>query len=274
MLLASGLGLPESPRWRDGRLVFSDVWAQRLVAVDDDGNQALLADLPDRPSGLGWLPDGRLLVVLMRQRRLVAWADGIVDAVIDLAAASADLLNELIVHPAGHVYVGDFRFPDDDGPRTSGLLRVDVDTRTATRVATGLYAPNGMAITPDGGTLIVAETGARRLTAFTVRDDGSLADQRLWAPLDFAPDGICMTDGGAVWVASPQAPSACRLIAPGGAVMETLNSDDGQAAFACVLGGTDRQTLYRCEAPYPTTPDDRRGRVVASRSTSTGAGWP
>lgn len=269
MPLVSGLGLPESPRWRDGWLYVSDVWGQKVIRVADDGRLDVLAELPDRPSGLGFLPDGRLLIVLMRDRRILVWDDGDLGDYADLSAIAGDMLNELIVHPDGHVYVGDFRFPKDGVQQQSGLILVGHG-----RVANGMFAPNGMAITPDGRTLIVAESAANRLTAFSIAADGTVSDRRSWALLDFPPDGICLTDDGDVWVASPHAPAGCRRIAHGGALIETLPSDDGQAAFACVLGGEDRRTLYRCEAPYPTKAHDRQGRVTAMKVSTPGAGLP
>lgn len=279
-LLLDGLGLPESPRWRDGRLVFSDVWCGEVVALDLQGRRTTLATVPQRPSGLGWLPDGRLLVVSMLDRQLlVQEADGSLRVAADLSPCAGELANDMVVDAHGRAYIGGFLAGAGDTPAArrdsapgANLMLVDFSAGGApvtSVAATGLRIPNGMAITPDGATLIVAETSAQRLTAFSIAADGTLCARRTWATLDCYPDGICLDADGCVWVAS-NTPPGFQRVAEGGAVHARVDSGDS-AGFACMLAG---DTLFLLEAPYPTTITARAGRIRTVRAPCDGAGLP
>ena len=283
-LLLGGLGLPESPRWADGRLFFSDVWCGEVVALDLAGQRETIARVPNRPSGLGWLPDGRLLVVSMLDRQLlVLEADGQLRLAADLRPYAGELANDMLVDRHGRAYVGGFvagagsnNTERRDNAPGANLLLVDFSQDSAAPVisvaATDLRIPNGLAISADGATLLVAETAAKRLTAFTIAADGALSARRTWADLELYPDGICLDAGGCAWVAS-NTPPCFQRVAEGGAVLRRIDTGD-IAGFACVLGGTARDTLFLLEAPYPSANTDRAGRIRVLRADVAGAGLP
>jgi sugar lactone lactonase YvrE len=270
-VLLDGLALPEGPRWRQDRLVFSDMLAGEVVAVDMTGTRETIAAVPNRPSGLGWLPDGRMLVVSMLDRRLLIQMDGGLREAADLSPVTTDRCNDMVVDRQGRAYVGDYPVPPGATAAErhanaipSNLVLVDFGAGAVARpriVADGLYVPNGAVITPDGGTLIVAETGRNRLTAFTIAADGSLTGRRVWAELTIAPDGICLDMEGCIWVATPYAPSVVQRIAPGGRILAQVAPGSGLAAFACALGGPARRTLFTLEAAFPPAPERKLGRV-------------
>jgi sugar lactone lactonase YvrE len=243
-LLIEGLAFAEAPRWHAGELWFSDFYLQQVLRVDTQGHVRVVAQVPQQPSGLGWLPDGRLLVVSMLDRKLLRLdADGPV-TVADLSAHTTGPCNDMVVDALGRAYVGNFGFDlfaDPPQRRPASLVRVDPDG-IAWVVADGLEFPNGAVITPDGGTLIIGETLARRLTAFRIAPDGSLHARRVWAELDqVAPDGICLDAEGAVWVASPRTHEFVR-VREGGQVTQRIASD--RQAIACALGGADGRRLF------------------------------
>lgn len=265
--LLSGLGLPEGPRWREGRLWFSDMHTREVVSADPSGaDRRTEAVVEHQPSGLGWLPDGRLLVVSMTDRRVLRReADGRLVEHADLSALAPFHCNDAVVDRHGRMYVGNFGFDITAGAprRTTTLVAVEPDG-TARVVADDLAFPNGTVITPDGRTLIVAESTARRLTAFDVADDGGLTDRRVWAhlPKGASPDGICLDAAGTVWSACPRTGRVLRL-AEGGEVLDERRLAEGDGAYACTLGGT---TLYVCAAPAMQGGAGgaaRRGSVVA-----------
>ncbi len=217
-VLLEGLAFPEGPRWHDGRLWFSDMHSFVVVAVDEDGNREDRARVPNCPSGLGWLPDGRLLVVSMTDRRILRQeADGSLTELADLSSLAPYHCNDMIVDREGRAYVGNFGFDLAGGaqPVLTNLILVtpDGDARV---VAEDLLFPNGMVITPDARTLVVGETFGAKLTAFDIALDGSLSNRRVWASLSNAvPDGICLDTAGGIWVASPTSGEVLRVVEGG-----------------------------------------------------------
>ncbi len=201
--LASGFRFTEGPRWHDGRLWFSDMHDHKVWALGLDGTKELICNVPQEPSGLGWLPDGRLLVVSMKDRRLMRLDPEGLNVSADLSGHTDHLINDMVVDGLGRAYVGNFGFDlhADEKPATTCLVLALPDGTTRV-VAEDLLFPNGTVITPDGKTLIVGETFGARLTAFAIADDGSLHDRRVWAQMEgTVPDGICLDAEGAVWVA-------------------------------------------------------------------------
>ena len=274
-VLLDGLTFPEGPRWRDGRLWFSDFYSHRVLAVDLGGRVETIAHVPKRPSGLGWRA-GRLLIVSMLDRCLFELDDDGLRVVADLSALATGPCNDMVVDTAGRAYVGNFGFDRHAGeaPRTTSLIRVDADGR-ASRAADELMFPNGMVITPDGGTLVVAETYAHRLTAFDRRADGSLANRRLFARLDGCfPDGICLDAEGAVWVTDARGHGVSRVF-EGGRVERVIALGD-RSAFACMLGGPDRRTLFLCTSTGsgPAMAEKTDGRIEIVPVDVPGAGLP
>ena len=285
-ILATGLYFGEGPRWRDGRLWFSDFYDRAVKSMDPSGSIRTELVIDDRPSGLGWLPDGRLLVVSMERRQLLRVDAEGVKVHADLSAVASYLANDMVVDAQGRAYVGNFGFALDEALKERGvegvlashptarLARVDPDG-SVHEAAADLHFPNGCVITPDGGTLIVAETLAMRLTAFDVARDGTLSNRRVWATLGMrAPDGICLDADGHVWVANAIAPE-CVLVARGGAIVATVETD--QPCFACMLGGPDRRRLYMLTAPSSLAEiasTARQGHVLEAEVTTRGAGRP
>ncbi|WP_420473883.1 SMP-30/gluconolactonase/LRE family protein [Noviherbaspirillum sp. ST9] len=276
ILIAEGLAFPEAPRWHDGALWFSDFYTHKVHRIADDGVLETVAEVPGQPSGLGWLPDGRLLVVSMEERRVLRMEDGQLVTHAKLDAFTSALCNDMVVDRRGRAYVGNFGFDmlNREAPRPTVLVMVEPDGR-ARVVADNLLFPNGCVITPDGSTLIVAETFGKRLTAFDIAPDGTLGGRRQWADLSEAsPDGICLDNEGAVWVASPPTSEFLR-VHEGGQVSERI-AVEGQA-IACALGGADRRTLYMVTGKVSKAPRalaERNGRLLARRVECSGAGLP
>ena len=242
-ILVDGLAFAEGPRWRDGRLFFSDMHRDRVMAVDPDGRLEEIARVEGQPSGLGWDPEGRLLVVSMTDRRLLRLDPGGLSEVADLSGLASHHCNDMVVDAQGRAYVGHFGYDMLGGgpPAPASLILVRPDGE-ASVAAEDMQFPNGVVITPDGGTLIVGESMGARLTAFDVAADGSLSNRRVWAALDGAvPDGICLDAEGAVWVASPVSSEVLR-VAEGGEVLARVATE--RMAIACMLGGEDRRTLF------------------------------
>jgi sugar lactone lactonase YvrE len=255
----------ECPRWHDGRWWVSDFYRHAVFTYDADGREQRVLEVEGQPSGLGWLPDSDLLVVSMKDRRVLRRsADGTVTVHADVSALTSGHLNDMIVDRQGYAYAGNFGFDLMGGgdPAPAGLVRVDPDGSASVAVE-DLWFPNGMVITDDG-TLIVAETFAARFTAFTIQPDGTLTDRRVWAqvqpapePADtpamlgavtFGPDGCALDAEGHIWAANALAGVLCR-VAPGGRIVEEVAMPDGLGVFACGLGGEDGRTLIACAAP-------------------------
>jgi sugar lactone lactonase YvrE len=254
----------EGPRWHDGRWFVSDFYDHAVYSVGEDGRSQEVMRVEQQPSGLGWLPDGSLLVVSMRDHTLLRRSpDGSVSVHADLSEHCGGHLNDLVVDAAGRAYVGNFGFDLMAGadPRYAKLVRVDPDG-SVTVAAEELMFPNGSAI--DGDTLIVAETMGGRLSGFTIAPDGSLTDRRVWAQLSptpemgplgemlagggIAPDGIALDAEGHVWAADAMG-GPVRRVAPGGEIAEEIHPPEGMGCFACALGGPDGRTLLLCSAP-------------------------
>lgn len=275
-ILVEGLTFPEAPRWRDGKLWFSDFYSRRVLTADGAGRLETVVEVPQRPSGLGFTLDGALLVVSMLDRRLLRLDAGRLREVADLSALATGPCNDMVVDARGRAYVGNFGYDRHRGEpqRTTCLARVDPDG-TVTRAADDLMFPNGAVITPDGRTLIVGETFAARLTAFDVGVDGTLSKRRLFAAIDGCfPDGICLDAEGAVWVADPRGNRVVRVL-EGGRVAQTISTDP-RGSYACMLGGADRRTLYVCtnSGSGPAMAEKTDGRIEAIAVDVPGAGLP
>lgn len=278
-LLLDGLRFPEGPRWHADRLWFSDMHDGEVRAVGLDGRVETIVAVPHEPSGLGWLPDGRLLVVSMHDRRLLRLDPGGLVEVADLTPFATWHCNDMVVDARGRAYVGNFGFDlHAREPRAAvmpaDLVLVHPDGR-AEVAAKDLLFPNGSAITPDGRTLIVGESFAARLSAFDVADDGRLANRRVWAQLEggAVPDGICLDAEGAVWIASPTTNEFLR-VREGGAVAARVAVD--RSAIACMLGGPARRTLFLCTSKHhdPADTGAREARISCVDVEVPGAGWP
>lgn len=233
-VFATGIGMGESPRWHDGRFWMCDWLAGEVLAFDSAGARETVARVDGLPFSIDWLADGRMLITTR---------DGVVVGPgLEPYGATGRAWNELVVDPGGRAYVNmPGSMPHE--PSQPGVVGVVTPTGASRIVADDVWFPNGMAVVPDGSTLILAESHAQRLTAFTIADNGDLVDRRVWADLGSgtAPDGICVDHEGAVWYAD--VPNRrCVRVAEGGAVLQTVNADRG--CFACMLGGDDGRTLF------------------------------
>lgn len=240
--VADGLAFPEGPRWHAGELWCSDMLGGRVLRIARDGTVHTVLELA-QPSGLGWLPDGRLLVVSMTDKRVLRVDTSGVTVHAELASLAPQSCNDMVVDRQGRAYVGNFGFdlPRGAAPAPTCVMRVDPDGRACV-AADGLLFPNGSVITPDGRTLIVGETFGARLTAFSIADDGALHARRTWATLPGkSPDGICLDAEGGVWVASPPTREVLRVI-EGGTVTHRVAT--AAQAIACMLGGDDGRDLF------------------------------
>jgi sugar lactone lactonase YvrE len=276
-IVADGFHFLEGPRWRAGRLWVSDMHGDRVVAVTPEGAVEEIARVPTQPSGLGWLPDGRLLVVSMTDRRLLRLEGGRLVVHADLSSLATFHCNEMVVDADGRAYVGNFGYDyEAHAPVTPAVLALVHPDGRVEPAADDLMFPNGMVITPDHATLIVAETFAHRLTAFTIAAGGRLEGRRTWALLgeQVFPDGICLDAENAIWVASPLTNEAIR-VREGGAVTERVSAD--RHVVACALGGVDRRTLLLLVAsviPAAQARAQRSGRILAVTVEVPGAGLP
>jgi len=279
----------ECPRWHHGRLWYSDFFDGAVWSATPGGNARRELEVDGEPAGLGWLPDGRLLVVSRLRRAVLRREDdGTLVTHGTLAPWAGYHGNDMVVSARGQAYVGNFGFdldgvlsgPDpgslfsEGGAPSTSLVRIDPNG-TAQEAAGGMVFPNGSVLTPDGGTLVVAETLAGRLTAFDVATNGVLSGRRVWATLDAtAPDGICLDTEGAIWVANALAPECLRVI-EGGEVVDRVTTTD--PCYACMLAGDDRQTLYVVTAPTSLAHEARRrrlGQIRQIRVAIPGAGFP
>jgi sugar lactone lactonase YvrE len=284
-----GLHFGESPRWHNGRLWYSDFYSHTVMSADENGDVRIEVEVPGEPAGLGWLPDGRLLVVARKPRTVLRLeSDGHLVPHGDLNPLAGFYGNDMVVDAVGRAYVGNFGFDLDrfieekgevalvepPGPPTTPLVRIDPDGSAHVAVEDMCF-PNGTVITPDGKTMIIAETLAGRLTAFDIGDHGELTGRRVWASLSWcAPDGICLDADGHVWVANAISPQ-CLLVAEGGDIVDRVTTS--QTCFACMLGGADGRTLYLMTAPISTESVVRASRsacIEQARVTAGGAGLP
>jgi sugar lactone lactonase YvrE len=255
----TGLAFPEAPRWHAGALWFSDFYLQRVCRATPEGSARTVVELEDQPSGLGWLPDGRLLVVAMHRRQLLRLEAGGLQVHADLSHLVDGPCNDMLVDARGRAYVGNFGFDLHAKAPFAPTVLLLVDPEGSARVvAADLHFPNGMVLTPDGRTLIVAESYGKRLTAFDVDADGGLRNRRVWAQFGekgVAPDGICLDAEGAVWMASPVSREVLR-VHEGGAI--TCRIPTGQQATACAIGDG---TLYVTTGRVMVTPEDSRAAL-------------
>jgi sugar lactone lactonase YvrE len=271
-----GLCFGEAPRWHDARLWFSDFYVHQVRAVDESGKVETIVEVPGRPSGLGWRPDGTVLIVSMTDRRLMRFAGGKLSVEAELKPLATGHCNDMVVDAEGRAYVGNFGYDRHAGEtqRTTCLIRVDPDG-SVHKAADDLLFPNGTVITPDGKTMVVGETFAHRLTAFDVAADGTLSNRRLWAAIDGCyPDGICLDAEGAIWVSDPFGRRVLRVL-EGGKITRSVDLAP-RGAYACMLGGKDRRTLYVVtnSGSGPTVADKRDGRIEVARVEVPGAGLP
>ena len=274
--ILAGLRFPECPRWRDGALYFSDQHDGTVWRVTPQGESTAVARAPNHPSGLGWLPDGTLCVVSMLDRKLLRITARGPETLADLSSFTPYPINDMVIDRAGRMYVGNFGFDllAGDPPRATFLLCVDASGGART-VADNLQFPNGTVITPDGDTLIIAESFGACLTAFSIGADGSLTNRRLFASLNgVLPDGICLDEEMGVWVSCPFGEETIRVM-EGGEVTDRI-AHSGRHSYACMLGGEDRRDLYICTAtsfdPEETT--QRMGKIEVVELQVAGAGLP
>ncbi|MEO8882492.1 MAG: SMP-30/gluconolactonase/LRE family protein [Devosia sp.] len=274
-ILMEGIFLGETPRWRDGKLWFGDWVAEKLYTLDEAGDHAVEANIASLPFSIDWLPDGRLLVVNARENTLQRReADGSFVTHADLSTLSPYGCNEIVVDARGDIYVNNVSFDFPGGEFRPGFIAVVTPAGEVRRVAEGVAFPNGMAITPNGKTLICAESFSKKLTAFDIGADGSLTNQRLWAQMEgWGADGICLDAEGAVWAGSGK---ACVRIREGGEVLQRIEVD--RFCFACMLGGADGKTLFINAAEWTGAvaklTDAPTGRVYATRVDVPHAGRP
>lgn len=274
--IVDGLSFPEGPRWHDGRLYFSDFFTHRVAATDLDGTVETICEVPQQPSGLGWDPEGRLLIVSMLDRRLLRLeADGSLRTVADLSAHATGPCNDMVVDASGRAYVGNFGFDRHAGEaeRSTVLVRVDPDGATHV-VDDDVLFPNGSVISEDGRTLIVGETLRRQLTAWTITPDGGLRDKRVWASTGaHFPDGICLDAEGGVWVADPRGDAVVRFL-EGGEITDVVPSERG--CFAAMLGGPEGRTLFvlTSTGSGPDAAARRDGRIEVTEVRVPRAGRP
>jgi sugar lactone lactonase YvrE len=276
-LLTEGVVFPESPRWHEGRLWFSDVYDLALKTVELSGESRVVAPVPGRPSGLGSLPDGRMLMATALERKLYAVSPaGGLEIVADLSSRAVGLLNDMVVDRQGRAYVGDTGFNPASGeafqPGSTWLVRPGREPELA---AADMHLPNGCAISDDGRTLYVAETFAQRIARFSIGQDGALSDRHVHAELPSRPDGLCLDREDHLWVAMVQDGEFVRLD-PRGKVVQRLPSPES-FALACVLGGPDRDLLFMCSADTSLErlrDGDSRGTIDHIRVPVGGAGLP
>jgi sugar lactone lactonase YvrE len=270
------LAFPESPRWHDGRLWVSDWGAGEVVALDEDGRSEVVARVASFPMCIAHLPDGRLLIIDSGERRILRREpDGSLITHAELGALGEHPWNDIVVDGRGNAYVNNIGFDFPDGEFAPGIVALVTPDGAARQVADGLAFPNGMAVTPDNSTLIVAESYGEQLTAFDIGADGGLSNRRVWAKVDDHPDGICLDADGAVWYGDV-GNRRCVRVREGGEVLQTIDLDLG--CFACVLGGPDRRSLFMVVNEWAGAEGLGGGRptgqVLAAEAPAPGIGWP
>lgn len=285
--LCTGVYFGEGPRWHDGRLWFSDFFAHAVKSVSLAGDMRTEFTIDDRPSGLGWMPNGDMLIVSMEKRKLLRRTPaGQMSVHADLNGIATWYCNDMVVDGAGRAYVGNFGFDLDAELSKRGAESVIADHATAklalvqpdgtaSVASNDMHFPNGSVITPDGKTLIVGETLSGCLTAFDIGTNGSLSNRREWASLwPRIPDGICLDAEGAIWVANPIAPE-CFRVEKGGKVLEVIATE--MPCYACMLGGEDGKTLFMLTAPSSLPHEaghEAKGKVLVATVDAARAGRP
>lgn len=276
--VAEGIYFGEGPRWHEGRLWFSDFYAHCVYSVSEEGGDMRTElELDDQPSGLGWMPDGSLLVVKMKAREVWRrWPDGQFKLHADLKDVAHYMCNDMVVDGQGRAYVGNFGFNlGSEEPRAANLALVQPDGSVSV-AAPDLHFPNGTVITPDGKTLIIGETTGRRISAFDIGDDGSLSNSRVWADVaPRMPDGSCLDADGNLWMANAFK-NECVHYSEGGEALQVVETGD-RDCYACMLGGADGKTLFILVAAG-SSPDvaskEKTGRILATRVDVPHAGYP
>ncbi len=269
--LTGGLYFGEGPRWHDGKLWFSDFYSHKVMTLDENNLLETVCEVPNQPSGLGWLPNGDLLIVSMLDRKILRYSNGQISVHADLSEYVTHKCNDMVVSKDGTAYVGNFGMEDAGENLNSTHLMIVKSDGSALKGPDKILFPNGTVITEDGKKLIVAETLGAKLTSFDIDENGELTNRKLWArtsPLfslliirflsalgfdlskvDFSkysrnlhvPDGICLDEKDGIWIASPTSNAVVR-IEKGGRITDTIKTPKG--AFACILGGKERKTLY------------------------------
>jgi sugar lactone lactonase YvrE len=271
--LMTGIGLGESPRWHDARLWFADWVAQEVIAVDLEGNGEVITNVRSLPFSIDWLPNGPMLITSGR-KLLRMEPDGALVTHVDLSGLSQHGWNEIVVDGRGNTYVNNICFDFMAGEEFApGIIALVTPDGSIQPVAGGLAFPNGMVVTPDNSTLIVAESFAGRLSAFDIAADGGLSNRRVWAELGQGGDGICIDAEGAVW--SP-AMKACVRVGEDGEILQRIELD--RFCFACMLGGADGSTLFMMAADWSGTENigkgPRTGKVLTADAPAPRVGWP
>lgn len=276
-ILMSDLAFPESPRWFDDRLWLSDWGAHEIIAVDLEGKGEVIVRVPSFPMCIDRLPDGRLLIVSASERLLLRREpDGSLATSSDLTRIADHPWNDIVVDGRGNAYVNNIGFEFPGGEFAPGIVALVTPDGSAHQVAEGVAFPNGMVVTPDNSTLIVAESYGNRLTAFDIATDGSLSHRRVWADLQGGvPDGICFDADNAIWYGDVPN-KRCVRVREAGEVLQTVDLDRG--CFACMLGGADNRTLFLVANEWRGTAGmadgSRRGQVLTVQASAPGAGWP
>jgi sugar lactone lactonase YvrE len=275
--LMTGLVLGEQPRWHEDRLWFSDWGPQEVIAVDLEGKSEVILRGPSFPLCVDWLPDGHLLLVSASDGLLLRREpDGSLVTHADLTGVARHKWNDIVVDGRGNTYLGNQGFEFPGGEFAPGILALVTPDGSARQVADGIAFPNGVLVTPDNSTLILAESYGNRLTAFDIAADGGLSNRRVWADVrDGVPDGICLDAENAVWYGDVPN-KRCVRVREGGEVLQTIELDRG--CFACALGGADRRTLFLMAAEWsgPANMFDgpRTGQVLTVEAPVPGVGWP
>ena len=275
--LMTGLAFGESPRWHDDRLWFSDWGAQEVIAVDLKGKSEVITRIQSFPFCIDFLPDGRLLVVSARDQLLLRMEpDGSLVTHANLTSLSDHPWNEIVVDGRGNAYLNNIGFDFPGGEFATGIIALVTPDGSTRQVADGVAFPNGMVVTPDNATLILAESYGKRLTAFDIAADGGLSNRRVWADLgDGVPDGICLDAENAIWYGDVPN-KRCVRVREGGEVLQTIDLDRG--CFACALGGADKKTLFLVATEWSGTTSmaggARTGQVLVVEAPAPGVGWP
>ena len=283
--LMEGLTFGEGPRWHEGKFYFSDFYSHKVFSLDMDGNYELVVEVQGQPSGLGWMPDGTMLIVSMKDRKLLGFHNNKLSEVADLSDLAGFHCNDMVVDNKGNAYVGNFGFNTYSGEEVRAANLILIRPGQAPCVAADdLLFPNGTVITPDGKTLIIGETYAARLTAFDINEDATLSNRRIWADFTLnakegsvpVPDGMCLDAEGAIWVASPTTASVIR-VKEGGEILDRIPVETN--AYACMLGGEDLKTLFICTSNASgVDPEaavkEKSGKIEIVKVDVPGAGKP